>query len=88
MVNLISNEPKTGCYLLLILSNLQAPIFKNNARNAPFPVRLLGPLGPLPSTPVHLRADTPTHCLLLAPGFQLVCLPELPICIFPPNAAC
>jgi len=28
MVNLISNEPKTGCYLLPILSNLQAPIFK------------------------------------------------------------
>jgi hypothetical protein len=24
MVNLISNEPKTGCYLLPILSNLQA----------------------------------------------------------------
>jgi hypothetical protein len=30
MVNLISNESKTGCYLLPILSNLQAPIFKNN----------------------------------------------------------
>jgi len=28
LVNLISNEPKTGCYLLPILSNLQALIEK------------------------------------------------------------
>ncbi len=34
MVNLISNEPKTGCYLLPILSNLQAPIFKCLEMNA------------------------------------------------------
>jgi hypothetical protein len=72
MVNLISNEPKTGCYLLPILSNLQAPIFKNNAVNAPgsrrrptpgaapprpLPFRPLRPQGPLsPLAPPH--ADT------------------------------
>jgi undecaprenyl diphosphate synthase len=62
MVNLISNEPKTGCYLLPILSNPQAPIFKINTLAPagpeaqpvrPFP---LGPLRPLLTTPTPLLA--------------------------------
>jgi hypothetical protein len=81
MVNLISSEPKTGCYLLLILSNLQAPIFKNNARNPSFPVRLLGPLGPL----ARRHAHTPP---LLAPGLRILAPGSFPICFFPPDAAC
>jgi hypothetical protein len=75
MVNLISNEPKTGCYLLPILSNLQAPIFKCLEMNR-LQHHFSASSTPSIRSPLSPKSTSPIRPL------------ELLICIFPPHAAC
>jgi hypothetical protein len=87
MVNLISSEPKTGCYLLLILSNLQALKRRSSG------VRVVAGVQELPSRRWPDRRIPPAgarFCLQSCdlPQLELLELLELLICIFPLNAAC
>jgi undecaprenyl diphosphate synthase len=76
MVNLISNEPKTGCYLLPILSNLQAPIFKCLEMNRPSTTSVPPPSNssfafslPLPLVDqLNMVSKTPRHVAVIMDG--------------------